>query len=75
MLNCHFIYMNSSDILWQYRVPYANISSIEKYIMWVIIKYLHWKNGSFEIYPAPPLNLSLHRFSQFPLDVLKKKET
>ena len=69
MLNCHLIYMNSSDILWQYRVPYANISSIEKYIMWVIIKYLHLKNGSFEIYPAPHFNLSLHRFSQFPLDV------
>ena len=35
------LYMNWSDILWQYRVPYANISSIEKYIMWVIMKYLH----------------------------------
>ena len=32
-----------SRIVWplQYRLPYANISSIEKYIMWVIIKYLH----------------------------------
>ena len=44
-ITCHnaelSLYMNSSDILWQYRVPCANISSIEKYIMWVIIKYLH----------------------------------
>ena len=38
-ITCHnadlSLNMNWSDILWQYRVPYANISSIEKYIMWV----------------------------------------
>ena len=72
--------MNSSDILCDnigYSMPTfcggvgltVAISSIEKYVMWVIIKYLHQKNGSFEIYPAPHFNLSLHHFSQFPLDV------
>ena len=71
MLNCHFTCLHELEwhTVWQYSVLYANISSIEKYVMWVIIKYLHQKNGSFEIYPAPHFNLSLDHFSQFPLDV------
>ena len=75
-ITCHnaelSLYKNSSDILWQYRVPYANISS-SKYIMWVIIKYLHWKNRSFEIYPAPHSTWVCTAFHNF-LWMFKKKK-
>ena len=64
MLNCHFTWT---------RVTYCD-NICQHFQCWkiynaVIIKYSHWKNGSFEIYPALHFNLSLHLFSQFPLDV------